>query len=127
MTGSLRSSGWVPGYTQITPYENVAGTDYSITATPLSVAWQFGDGTSADLAGPSGYGRPYPRQSSVTHVYEAHSHDGYRVQASVRYAVSWTASVGPQSVGPYPMGTFVQTATELLYPVEQAQPELVRI
>ncbi|HEV3100891.1 MAG TPA: hypothetical protein VG426_00995 [Candidatus Dormibacteraeota bacterium] len=111
----------------ITVHENDAGIDYAITATPVSVAWQFGDGARADMAGPSGYGRPYPQQSSVTHVYEAHSQDGYPVQASIRYAVSWTALIAGQTVGPYPMGTFVETATGLLYPVEQAQPELLRI
>jgi hypothetical protein len=93
----------------------------------MSVAWQFGDSARADLAGPSGYGRSYPEQSSVTHIYEAHSQDGYRVQASVRYAVVWTALIGGQTVGPYPMGTVLQTATDLLYAVEQAQPELLRI
>jgi hypothetical protein len=111
----------------ITVHENDSGTDYAITATPMSVAWQFGDGARSDIAGPAGYGGPYPQQSSVTHVYEAHSQDGYPVKASIRYAVSWTAFIAGQTVGPYPMGIFLETAAGLLYPVEQAQPELLRI
>jgi hypothetical protein len=111
----------------VTIHETYAGTDYAITATPISVAWQFGDGAHADLAGPSGYGRPYPQQSPITHTYEAHSQAGYFVQASVRYAVSWTASIAGQTAGPYPMGTLVKAASGLSYPVEQAQPELLRI
>jgi hypothetical protein len=63
----------------------------------------------------------------VTHVYEAHNQAGYIVQASVRYEVTWTAVLGGLSVGPYPMGAFVQAAIPLRYAVEQAQPELLRI
>jgi hypothetical protein len=60
-------------------------------------------------------------------VFEAHSQLGYRVQASVRYAVSWTAAGPGRDVETHPMGVFVQTAVPLRYPVEQAQPELLRI
>jgi hypothetical protein len=45
----------------------------------------------------------------------------------VRYAVTWTASAPGRGVETHPMGMFVQTATALRYPVEQAQPELLRI
>ncbi len=91
------------------------------------MAWDFGDGITASLSGPRGYGRAYPEQSPVTHVFEAHNQAGYNVRASVRYEVTWTAVLGGLSVGPYPMGAFVEAATPLQYSVEQAQPELLRI
>ncbi len=111
----------------VTIHEISGGADYAITATPVSVAWDFGDGGVADLAGASAYGRPYPQHSSITHVYEAHNQDGYRVRASVRYAVTWTASIAGRGTETHPLGMFVQTAVPLRYPVEQAQPELLRI
>jgi hypothetical protein len=111
----------------VTIHETSGGTDYAITATPVSATWDFGDGRGADLAGASAYGRPYPQPSTVTHVFEAHSQPGYRVQASVRYAVSWTAAGPGRDVETHPMGVFVQTAVPVRYPVEQAQPELLRI
>jgi len=111
----------------LTIHEKDRGTDYSITATPRSSAWDFGDGVTASLPGPRGYGRAYPEQSPVTHVYEAHNQAGYIVRASVRYEVTWTAVLGGLTVGPYPMGAFVQEAIPLRYPVQQAQPELLRI
>jgi len=111
----------------VTVHEIRGGTDYAITATPVSAAWDFGDGGVADSAGASAYGRPYPQHSSITHVYEAHNQAGYRVRASVRYAVTWTASIAGRGSEAHPMEVFVQTAVPLLYPVEQAQPELLRI
>jgi len=111
----------------LTIHEKDRGTDYSITATPHSATWDFGDGVTASLSGPRAYGRAYPEQSPVTHVYEAHNQAGYIVQASVRYEVTWTAVLGGLSVGPYPMGGLVKAAIPLRYPVEQAQPELLRI
>ncbi len=116
-----------PSPRALTIHEKDRGTDYSITATPRSAAWDFGDGVTASFSGPRGYGRAYPEQSPVTHVYEAHNQAGYIVQASVRYDVTWTAVLGGLRVGPYSMGAFVQAAIPLRYPVEQAQPELLRI
>jgi len=111
----------------VTIHEIDGGIDYAITATPMSATWDFGDGGVADLAGASGYGRPYPQPSSIMHVFEAHAQDGYMVRASVRYAVTWAASKEGRSAESHPMGTFVQTALPLRYPVKQAQPELLRI
>ncbi len=116
-----------PTPTAVTIHETEAGIDYALTAAPMSASWDFGDGNSARFAGSSGYGRPYPQPSSVTHLFEAHDQDGYEVRASVLYAVSWMATIGGQEVGPYPMGTFMQPAVSLRYPVEQAQPELLHI
>jgi hypothetical protein len=111
----------------VTVHEITGGTDYAITATPVSAAWDYGDGGVADLVGASAYGRPYPQPSNITHVFEAHSRLGYQVRASVRYAVTWTVTTPGRGVETHPMGMFVQAAIPLRYAVEQAQPELLRI
>ena len=111
----------------LTVQETDPGTVYSITATPISTAWDFGDGAIGNVAGSPGYGARYPQPSSIRHVFEAHNEDGYEVRASVRYAVTWSASTAGRIVGPYSMGTFEQPAVPLRYAVEQAQPELIRI
>jgi hypothetical protein len=116
-----------PAPQAVTIHEIVGGIDYAITATPLSAHWDFGDGGRADVAGAYGFGLPYPRQSPITHVFEAHNQDGYLVQASVRYQVTWMASIAGRSAGPYPMSELLQPAKSVRYQVEQAQPELLRI
>ena len=130
MVGLVGLDSWFwldPAPRPLTIHELDRGTDYAITASPLSAAWDFGDGAAMSLEGPDGYGRSYPLRSPVTHVYEAHNQAGYLVLASVRYEVTWSAEIGGQRVGPYPMGTFTQTAIPLRYAVEQAQPVLLRI
>jgi hypothetical protein len=116
-----------PAPRAVTVHEVEGATDYSITATPLSTQWDFGDGARVDLTGPAGYGLPYPQKSPVAHVFEAHDQIGYLVQASVTYTVTWMAITAGKIAGPFPMGTFVQAASSLVYPVEQAQPELLQI
>jgi hypothetical protein len=101
------------------------GTQYVVTATPVAADWDFGDGGSARIRDSSAFGRAYPQTSPVTHTYEAHRLGGYIVQATVRYDVSWTAVVGGLSFGPYPLGAVARPAQPLVYPVEQAQPELI--
>jgi hypothetical protein len=116
-----------PSPRAVTVHETEAGVDYAITATPTSADWDFGDGAGIRLAGPAGYGQRYPQPSPVTHLYEAHSQAGYAVHAWVRYVVTWTASIAGQTVGPYPMDPMTQAELPLNYPIEQAQPELLRI
>jgi hypothetical protein len=48
----------------------------------------------APAAAGSSWGSPW-------HVYQAHSQAGYRVQASVRFDVSWTATFSDRRSGPY--------------------------
>jgi hypothetical protein len=100
--------------------EALQGTEYSVTATPIAATWDFGDGSSG-----TGFGRAYPQPSSVTHTYQAHREDGYRVRVVIRYDVTWAALVGGRRFGPYPLGSIELPARPLVYPVEQAQPELV--
>ena len=111
----------------VTIHETDGGIDYAITATPMSADWDFGDGGGSSVFGDSGFGRPYPQRSSVTHVFEAHNQGGYTVRSTVRYSLTWTALIAGKSVGPYPMDNFTQAAIPLRYPVEQAQPVLLRI
>jgi hypothetical protein len=63
----------------------------------------------------------------VTHLYEAHSQGGYPVKASVRFEVSWTATIGGRVIGPYSADPITVAAGPLEYPVEQAQPELIEM
>ena len=111
----------------VTIHETDGGIDYAITATPMSADWDFGDGGRSSVFGDSGFGRPYPQRSSVTHVFEAHNQGGYTVRSTVRYSLTWTALIAGKSLGPYPMANFTQVSIPLRYPVEQAQPVLVRI
>ena len=105
--------------------ETYEGVEYVVTAVPTGAAWDFGDGARVDFADLSGLGTAYPQTSSVAHVYQAHDQAGYRVVASVRYSASWTASVNGGTAGPYSLGTTSLDERPLVYPVEQAQPELV--
>jgi hypothetical protein len=114
-----------PAPAAITAAETYQGIDYSVTATPVAAGWDFGDGSYARFNDGSGFGWAYPQPSSVVHTYEAHSQVGYGARAAIRYDVSWTALVGGRSFGPYPLGSVELPAHPLVYPVEQAQPELI--
>jgi hypothetical protein len=101
------------------------GVEYTVTAAPVATRWDFGDGATFQPVGESGFGRSYPQASSIVHTYEAHSQAGYAVHAAVRYDVTWTAAVGGRNFGPYPLGSIELPARSLVYPVEQAEPELI--
>jgi len=105
--------------------ERIDGVDYRVTATPAGATWDFGDGQIASFGTAAGFGVPFPMQSPVTHMFQAHSRLGYVVGASVSYRVSWSAFVAGSWVGPYPMGSVQRAAVPLVYPVEQAQPEVL--
>jgi hypothetical protein len=105
--------------------ESYLGSQYVVTATPVAAGWDFGDGSSTQSTGSTGFGRAYPEQSSVTHMYEAHSQAGYAVRSTIRYDVTWSALAGGRRFGPYPLGSIEIPARTLVYPVEQAQPELI--
>ncbi len=105
--------------------ETVDGFDYFVTATPVGATWDFGDGDVASYGTAAGFGVAFPLQSPVTHMFQAHSRLGYAIGAMVTYRVSWSAKVGATWVGPYPMGSIDRAAVPLVYPVEQAQPEVV--
>jgi hypothetical protein len=116
-----------PTPSAMTAHERYRGIDYTVNALPAAAAWDFGDGARVHLWDPSGFGRPFPEQSSVTHSYEAHDQQGYRVTASIQYEVTWTASIEGHAAGPYSLGTISLDAEPLQYPVEQAQPVLIEL
>ena len=107
--------------------ESYLGAQYLITAVPIGVQWDFGDGTDARIDGLMGFGRPFPAPSQVTHVYSTQSRGGYQIRATVRYEMSWSMLAGGEWVGPYPLGTAEREVRPLPYPVVQAQPELIRL
>ena len=107
--------------------ETIDGLDYRITATPTAVSWDYGDGNTDHDSGVEAFGVPFPARSTVTHVFQADSVLGYGISASVVYTVTWSALVGTEWLGPYPMGVASRAATALAYQVEQAQPELLRL
>jgi hypothetical protein len=109
----------------LTARETYGGIEYSVTAIPTGAAWDFGDGGRANYADAPAFGLPYPQVSGVMHVYQAHDQGGYKARSAVRYSVSWTASINGHTAGPYSLGTISLEARPLLYPVQQAQPELV--
>lgn len=106
----------------ITATETYNGVQYSVTARPVTSVWDLGDG-----GGASGFGDAYPRPSSVTHVFQADNLAGYAIRAWIRYDVTFEALVAGAWLGPYPMGGVVLPAAPLVYPVRQAQPELVAL
>ena len=101
---------------------------YSESITPSAVRWTFDGAVSGGvwMAAPDGFGSAYPQRSPVRHVYEAQSQSGYLIQAQVAFEVSWTATRGGLTSGPYRLTTLNADATRLVYPVRQAQPELLR-
>jgi hypothetical protein len=114
-----------PAPAALTVDETYLGSQYVVTATPMAAGWDFGDRSTMQATGSSGFGRAYPQQSSVTHTYQAHSQAGYTVRAIIRYDVTWSAVAGGRRVGPYPLGSIEIPARPLVYAVEQAQPELI--
>lgn len=109
----------------VTSTEASGGYQYTVTATPQTTTWYFGDGGSQQEADPAGYGMPYPQPSTVAWTYQAQA-QGYEVRAVETYSLSWTAQSGGVTYGPNPMGSQDGPQAEIVYPVQQAQPELLR-
>lgn len=107
--------------------EDLNGVTYAISAKPVDAAWDFGDGAMQHISGRGAFGIPFPDQSPVAHVFEADNRSGYTVAASITYSVTYEALVGGTWLGPYPLGDVTVPARPLVYPVRQAQPELVAI
>jgi hypothetical protein len=115
------------------------GESVTVTAIPSSVVWAFGDGDEVD----GGPGRPYgehaDRRGAVRHTYRTRclpgdqgrdpyvlascTPDGYQVQASVEWTISFQA-VGPiAAAGGLPLQT---TSTTITYPVTEVRGFLSR-
>jgi hypothetical protein len=118
LTG-LASWFWVEGYTAapITETVRAFGLTVSVEATPESVSWDFGDGTTAPGGG---LGTPPPGRSDVQHVFETRGRPTLRVRALIRLAVRWRVGAGPWE----PLAPVVRTAV-LDYPVVESRSVLV--
>jgi hypothetical protein len=117
---------------------SLAGETVTVTAEP-SVAWRFGDGSS--LVGSSGvrYRPGPPPDAAIRHSYETRClpgdrgrnpyvlascrDDGYRVEALVRWRISYRASGRIDESGTLPART---TETAIAYSVTEARAFLTR-
>lgn len=113
---------------------SLRGEQVTVSASAASVRWSFGDESSL-VAGP---GVPYrpgtPPAGAVRHVYRTRclpgdrGHDpnvlsscgpnGYRVEALVQWAISYTASGPVAGGGPLPARS---TETSISYPVSESR------
>ncbi len=112
----------------------LGGERVTVTATPQSVRWSFGDGS--DLI--AGSGVPYTPGTvpagAVRHVYQTRclpgdqghdpnvlqscGPDGYTAEALVQWAISYTATGPVAGGGALPSRS---TATSIAYPVSEAR------
>jgi hypothetical protein len=118
LTG-LDSWFWVEGYTGAPIVDTVAqfGMTVTVEATPTTVSWDFGDGTTARGAG---LGVPPPGRSTVVHTFETRSRPTYPVRALIELSVRWRLGAGPWQ----PLAPVVRTALRA-YPVVASRAALV--
>lgn len=91
----------------------------AVRASLANMVWDFGDGTLYDSG--SSFGRPYPQQSDVTHIYQTDSYGlngGYQLTVTLQFAVEYSVNSGPWQA----LGTKARVYSSQ-YPVYQVQPE----
>lgn len=106
----------------------VTGVTSTVTATPLHVTWEMGDGSSVSCPGPGvAYDPALPRSaqaSDCTFLYaqpsRARPGGVYRVVATVTYAASWAATNGSRD----DFGTVTRSTT---VPVRVVEPYFVAL
>jgi len=109
---------WVTGYDG-RPLERTTpafGSKVQVRAEPAKYRWDFGDGTIIETTDP---GHPYPQASDVIHTYERSSaglENGYTVQVTFVFDVSYRVNGGPWQ----PLPGISRTATDD-YPVQETQ------
>ncbi|WP_228555320.1 hypothetical protein [Catenulispora pinisilvae] len=117
----LPRSGWAP----VSAKAEVPGESVTATATPVSVAWAFGDGTSTVCAGP---GTPFtagtdPKASSPDcgHQYKISSGSApggvFQVSATINWRITW--------VGAGQAGTLNGLTTTTTIPVTVLQSQAI--
>ena len=115
---------WVDGpWTSASATASVGAVAATVTATPVEVVWDTGDGTTTtcDAGTPYDLSRaPAEQHSGCTHVFTRSSASlpggTYAVTATVTYEVSWTASTGAGGG----LGTLSRSTTTGV-PVTEAQ------
>ena len=118
LTG-LESWFWVDGYTAAPIRDTVTsfGMTVEVEATPGSVGWDFGDGSTQHGGG---LGTPAPGRSEIVHTFEIRGRPTWTVRALIVLGVRWRADGGPwQTLAPV-----VRTAT-LPYRVVESRAALV--
>jgi hypothetical protein len=109
---------WITGYNGL-PLERTTpafGSKIQVRAEPERYRWNFADGTVIETSSP---GRPYPKHSHVTHTYQRSSAglaEGYPVQVTFEFAVSFRVNGGPWQALPG-----ISRSAALDFPVQEAQ------
>jgi hypothetical protein len=92
---------WVPDWGPVQASATLAGVTSTVTATPVELTIDAGDGTTVTCGGPgTAYdpGAPAAQTSDCTHTYRVGSRarpgGSYEVSATVTYEVAWTATTG---------------------------------
>ncbi len=106
---------WSDDTAPITISVTLRGFSASLTATPSSWRWDFGDGTSLTTAQP---GAPYPNHS-ITHTYLG------RGTVTATVTTTWVGTVEVPEMGELPITeTVTRTSTRRIV-VREARTELV--
>lgn len=111
---------WVDGYKAAPVQDTVTqfGLTVDVEATPASVSWDFGDGTTAKGLG---LGTAPPAPSKVVHTFETRARPAFAVRALIILSVRWRLNGGIwQDIDPV-----VRTAVRS-YPVVESRAALVR-
>ena len=94
---------WVSNWESQSASASVPGVTSTVTATPITVTWDMGNGDQVLCNGPGtpfDFSRPEEEQStdcSFTYRHSSTSQPGgvYRLSATVTYEVSWSAEGAP--------------------------------
>lgn len=90
----LKTWFWIEGAAEVSDSLKAFSRRVDVKARPVKYVWEFGDGAEKTTSSP---GRPYPRRSPVTHVYERSSAAygrGYPVTVTVVLKVRWRVDGG---------------------------------
>lgn len=110
---------WVDGYTgaPINDVITAFGMRVEVDATPTSVSWDFGDGTTAKGLG---LGFAPPARSNIVHTFETRARPAFSVRALIMLSVRWRLNGGPWQV----LDPVLRTAVRR-YPVVESRAALI--
>jgi hypothetical protein len=113
---------WVTGYAgaPVVEMPPALGHTLTIVATPTSYTWSFGDGSAPVVT--TDLGQPYPRQSDITHTYQAMTTGtDYQVRVTFSFAVSYRVDGGAWIALPA-----IQRTASASYQVGEAETIIVQ-